>query len=232
MDRRLPNIFLGKIAKWDDPAIQKLNPKVKLPSNAIAVVHRSDGSGTTFIFTNYLSKVSPDWSDNVGASTSVQWPVGIGAKGNEGVANNVIQTKGAIGYVEYAYAKENNMTSIDMINKDGKAVAPDAAAFQAAAAHADWEKADSYYVILTDQPGPTTWPIAGATFILMYKQPVSVDDAASALKFFDWAYSQGGKMAEDLDYVPLPKNVVDSIRAMWAAEIKTPDGKPVYTAAK
>ena len=228
----LANIFLGKIAKWDDPAIQKLNPKVKLPSNAIAVVHRSDGSGTTFIFTNYLSKVSPDWSDNVGASTSVQWPVGIGAKGNEGVANNVIQTKGAIGYVEYAYAKENNMTSVNMINKDGKAVAPDAAAFQAAAAHADWEKADSYYVILTDQPGPTTWPIAGATFILMYKQPVNVDDAASALKFFDWAYSQGGKMAEDLDYVPLPKNVVDSIRAMWAAEIKTPGGKPVYTAAK
>ena len=228
----LANIFLGKIAKWDDPAIQKLNPKVKLPSNAIAVVHRSDGSGTTFIFTNYLSKVSPDWSDNVGASTSVQWPVGIGAKGNEGVANNVIQTKGAIGYVEYAYAKENNMTSVNMINKDGKAVAPDATAFQAAAAHADWEKADSYYVILTDQPGPNSWPIAGATFILMYKQPVNVDDAASALKFFDWAYSQGGKMAEDLDYVPLPKNVVDSIRAMWAAQIKTPDGKPVYTAAK
>jgi phosphate transport system substrate-binding protein len=228
----LADIFLGKIAKWDDPAIQKLNPKVKLPSNAIAVVHRSDGSGTTFIFTNYLSKVSPDWSDNVGASTSVQWPVGIGAKGNEGVANNVIQTKGAIGYVEYAYAKENNMTSIDMINKDGKAVAPDAAAFQAAAAHADWEKADRYYVILTDQPGANTWPIAGATFILMYEQPASVGDAASALKFFDWAYSQGGKMAEDLDYVPLPGNVVDSIRAMWAAEIKTPDGKPVYTAAK
>jgi phosphate transport system substrate-binding protein len=228
----LANIFLGKITKWDDPAIQKLNPKVKLPSNAIAVVHRSDGSGTTFIFTNYLSKVSPDWADNVGASTSVQWPVGIGAKGNEGVANNVIQTKGAIGYVEYAYAKENNMTSVNMINKDGKAVAPDAAAFQAAAAHADWEKADSYYVILTDQPGPTTWPIAGATFILMYKQPVNADDAASALKFFDWAYSQGGKMAEDLDYVPLPESVVDSIRAVWAAEIKTPDGKPLYTAAK
>src|SRR5271167_1126492 len=145
----LANIFLGKITKWDDPAIQKLNPNLKLPSNDIAVVHRSDGSGTTFIFTNYLSKVSQDWGDNVGASTSVQWPVGIGAKGNEGVANNVIQTKGAIGYVEYAYAKENNMTSISMINKDGKVVAPMAAAFQAAAASADWEKADSYYVILT-----------------------------------------------------------------------------------
>ena len=228
----LANIFLGKITKWDDAAIQKLNPNVKLPSNAIVVVHRSDGSGTTFIFTNYLSKASQDWADNVGASTSVEWPAGIGAKGNEGVANNVIQTKGAIGYVEYAYAKENNMTTVDMINKDGKAVAPDAEAFQAAAAHADWEKADSYYVILTDQPGPTTWPIAGATFILMYKRPGNVDDAASALKFFDWAYSQGGKMAEDLDYVPLPENVVDSIRAMWAAQIKAPDGKPVYTAAK
>ena len=137
----LANIFLGKITKWDDPAIQKLNPNLKLPSNAIAVVHRSDGSGTTFIFTNYLSKVSPEWSDNVGASTSVQWPVGIGAKGNEGVSNNVIQTKGAIGYVEYAYAKENNMTSVNMVNKDGKVVKPDASAFQAAAAHADWEKA-------------------------------------------------------------------------------------------
>lgn len=228
----LANIFLGKITKWDDPAIQKLNPNVKLPSNAIVVVHRSDGSGTTFIFTNYLSKVSPDWSDNVGASTSVQWPTGIGAKGNEGVANNVIQTKGAIGYVEYAYAKENNMTSVSMINKDGKVVKPDAAAFQAAAAHADWAHSDSYYVILTDQPGPDTWPIAGATFILVYKQPPNVENTAAALKFFDWAYTKGGKMAEDLDYVPLPPSVVDQIRATWAAQIKTPDGKPVYTAAK
>ena len=150
----LANIFLGKITKWDDPAIKKLNPDVKLPSNAIVVVHRSDGSGTTFIFTDYLSKVSPDWSDNVGANTSVEWPAGIGAKGNEGVANNVIQTKGAIGYVEYAYALENKMTSVKMINKDGKAVAPSAAAFQAAAASADWSHSDSYYVILTNQPGP------------------------------------------------------------------------------
>jgi phosphate transport system substrate-binding protein len=228
----LANIFLGKIAKWDDPAIQKLNPNLKLPSNAIAVVHRSDGSGTTFIFTDYLSKVSQDWADNVGASTSVQWPVGIGAKGNEGVSNNVIQTKGAIGYVEYAYAKENNMTTVSMVNKDGKVVKPEASAFQAAAAHADWEKADSYYVILTNEPGPESWPIAGATFILTYKQPPNVDNTAAALKFFDWAYSQGGKMAEDLDYVPLPKDVVDNIREMWAAQIKTPDGKPVYTAGK
>ena len=149
----LANIFLGKITKWDDPAIKKLNPNVKLPSNAIVVVHRSDGSGTTFIFTDYLSKVSPDWSDNVGANTSVEWPAGIGSKGNEGVANNVIQTKGAIGYVEYAYALENKMTSVKMINKDGKVVAPSAAAFQAAAASADWSHSDSYYVILTNQPG-------------------------------------------------------------------------------
>jgi phosphate transport system substrate-binding protein len=228
----LANIFLGKITKWDDPAIQKLNPTLKLPSTAIVVVHRSDGSGTTFIFTNYLTKVSPDWADNVGASTSVQWPAGIGAKGNEGVANNVIQTKGAIGYVEYAYAKENNMTYVKMINHDGKVVSPDAAAFQAAAKHADWEHSDSYYVILTDQPGEDTWPIAGATFILMYKQPSNVDNVASALKFFDWAYAKGDKMAQDLDYVPLPDSVVGQIQATWAAQIKGADGKPVYTAAK
>jgi len=195
-------------------------------------VHRSDGSGTTFIFTNFLSKVSPDWKENVGSSTSVEWPTGIGAKGNEGVANNVLQTKGAIGYVEYAYAKENNMTYVRMINADGKVVSPNAAAFQAAASHADWARSDNYYVILTNQPGPDTWPIAGATFILVPKQPPNIDNAAAALKFFDWAYSQGGKMAEDLDYVPLPTSVVDSIRAMWATNIKGPDGKPVYTAAK
>jgi phosphate transport system substrate-binding protein len=228
----LANIFLGKITKWDDPAIQKLNPNLKLPSTAIVVVHRSDGSGTTFIFTNYLSKVSPDWSDNVGASTSVEWPTGIGAKGNEGVANNVLQTQGAIGYVEYAYAKENNMTYVKMINHDGKAVSPDAAGFQAAAAHADWAHSDSYYVILTDQPGPDTWPIAGATFILMYKQPTNTENSAGALKFFDWAYAQGGKMAQDLDYVPLPASVVEQIKATWAAQIKAPDGKPVYTSGK
>jgi phosphate transport system substrate-binding protein len=228
----LANILLGKITKWDDPAIQKLNPNLKLPSTAIVVVHRSDGSGTTFIFTNYLSKVSPDWSDNVGAATSVQWPTGIGAKGNEGVANNVLQTKGAIGYVEYAYVKENNMSYVRMINHDGKAVSPNAASFQGAAGHADWAHSDSYYVILTDQPGPDTWPIAGATFILMPNQPPNVDNAAAALKFFDWAYAQGGKMAEDLDYVPLPAAVVDQIKATWAAQIKTPDGKPVYVAAK
>ncbi|HEY1943127.1 MAG TPA: phosphate ABC transporter substrate-binding protein PstS [Roseiarcus sp.] len=226
----LAKIFLGAITKWDDPAIAKLNPNVKLPSQAIVVVHRSDGSGTTFIFTNYLSKVSDDWKSKVGASTAVEWPAGIGSKGNEGVANNVAQTKGAIGYVEYAYAKQNKMTSVDMINVDGKRVAPNAAAFQAAAANADWAKSDDYYVILTNQPGADTWPIAGATFILMHKQPVDPAASLEALKFFDWAYAKGTKAAEDLDYVPLPQPVVAQIQKTWASQFKTADGKPVYAA--
>ena len=224
----LANIFLGKITKWDDPAIKKLNPNAKLPSSAIVVVHRSDGSGTTFIFTNYLSKMSPDWKSNVGASTSVQWPVGIGAKGNEGVSNNVTQAKGSIGYVEYAYALENKMASVKMINQAGKAVAPNSASFQAAAGNADWAHSDQYYVILTDQPGADTWPIAGATFILMYKQPVDPAASAEALKFFDWAYKKGGKAAEELDYVPLPAPVIAQIEKTWQ-EIKGSDGKPVFT---
>ncbi len=193
------------------------------------MVHRSDGSGTTFIFTDYLSKVSPDWKSNVGASTAVEWPVGIGAKGNEGVSNNVVQTKGAIGYVEYAYALQNKMTTVKMLNRDGKAVTPSAASFQAAAAGADWAKSDSYYVILTNEPGAESWPIAGATFILMYKQPQDPAAAASALKFFDWAYKNGGKAAEELDYVPLPAAVIAQIEKTWATEIKGSDGKPIYT---
>jgi phosphate transport system substrate-binding protein len=228
----LANIYLGKITKWDDPAIKKLNPNVKLPSSAVVIVHRSDGSGTTFIFTNYLSKVSPDWKSNVGSSTAVQWPAGIGAKGNEGVSNNVTQTKGAIGYVEYAYALENKMASVKMVNHDGKVVAPNSASFQAAAGNADWAHSDSYYVILTDEPGAESWPIAGATFILMYKQPVDVASSAAALKFFDWAYKNGSKAAEELNYVPLPPAVIAQIEKTWATEIKGPDGKPVYVAAK
>jgi phosphate transport system substrate-binding protein len=226
----LANIFLGAITKWDDAAIKKLNPNAKLPADPIVVVHRSDGSGTTFIFTDYLSKVSPDWKSKVGASTAVEWPAGIGAKGNEGVANNVAQTKGAIGYIEYAYAKQNKMASVSMINSDGKSVAPNAAAFQAAAANADWAKSENYYVILTNQPGAESWPIAGATFILMYKQPDNADASTEAIKFFDWAYSKGGKAAEELDYVPLPAPVVAQIQKTWAAEIKTADGKPIYAA--
>ena len=224
----LANIFLGKITKWDDPAIKALNPNAKLPSNAIVVVHRSDGSGTTFIFTDYLSKVSPDWKSNVGASTSVEWPTGIGAKGNEGVSNNVAQTKGAIGYVEYAYALQNKMATVKMINKDSKAVDANSASFQAAAANADWAKSDNYYVVLTNQPGAGSWPIAGATFILMYKQPQDPASSAAALKFFDWAYTKGSKAAEELNYVPLPPEVIAQIEKTWA-EIKGPDGKPVFS---
>jgi phosphate transport system substrate-binding protein len=228
----LANIFLGAITKWDDPAIAKLNPSAKLPSQAIVVVHRSDGSGTTFIWTDYLSKVSADWKSKVGASTAVEWPAGIGAKGNEGVANNVSNTKGSIGYVEYAYAKQNKMTYVNMINKDGKSVAPNAAAFQAAAANADWDKADHYFVILTDQPGAESWPIAGSTFILIPTKPEDVAATNEALKFFSWAYSEkGDKMAEELDYVPMPEKVTQGIKKMWAAEIKDSSGKPLFTAS-
>ena len=224
----LAKIFLGTITKWDDPAIQKLNPNVRLPASAIVVVHRSDGSGTTFIFTNYLSKVNHDWASNVGTSTALEWPTGIGAKGNEGVANNVTQTKGAIGYVEYAYAKQNKMTSVRMINLDGKVVAPNAATFLAAAANAAWAKSDDYYIILTNQPGAESWPIAGATFILMNKQPVDPAASAAALKFFEWAYTKGGKIAEELDCVPLPSSVVAQIEKTWETKFKNADGKPIW----
>jgi phosphate transport system substrate-binding protein len=225
----LAKIYLGEITTWDDPAIKKLNPKVKLPSQAIVVVHRSDGSGTTFIWTNYLSKVSPDWASQVGSNTAVEWPTGIGAKGNEGVANNVIQTSGAIGYVEYAYAKQNKMAYADMINKDGKRVAPDTRTFQAAAANADWAHAPGFYMILTDEPGAKSWPIAGATFILMHETPEDPAASTTALKFFNWAYEKGGKMAEQLDYVPLPKTVVTLIRKKAWDEIKNADGKPLLS---
>ncbi len=223
----LAKIFLGEITSWDDPAIKKLNPKVKLPSQAIVVVHRSDGSGTTFLFTDYLSKVSPDWKSKVGASTAVEWPVGIGAKGNEGVANNVVQTAGSIGYVEYAYAKQNKLTFAGMINKDGKHVLPKSEGFQAAAANADWANVPGFYQILTDQSGAKSWPIAGATFILMHAAPDDPATAAEALKFFNWAYANGDKMAEELDYVPLPGPIVALIKKSWTAEIKDADGKPL-----
>jgi phosphate transport system substrate-binding protein len=223
----LADIFMGKITKWDDPAIKKLNPNVKLPSTAIVVVHRSDGSGTTFIWTDYLSKVSPDWKENVGADTAVEWPTGIGAKGNEGVANNVQNTKGAIGYVEYAYAQQNKLGFTKLVNKDGKTVAPEAAAFQAAAVNADWTGTPGFRVILTDQPGAGSWPISGATFILIHKQPDDPAAVAEALKFFDWAYKNGDKLATDLDYVPLPDNVVELIHQEWK-DVKGKDGKPVF----
>ncbi len=224
----LAKIFLGEIKTWDDAAIQKLNPQATLPKQPIVVVHRSDGSGTTFIWTDYLSKVSADWKSKVGANTSVEWPTGIGAKGNEGVANNVSQTKGSIGYVEYAHAKQNKMTTINMVNKAGKAVSPSAASFQAAAANAEWEKAEGFYVILTDGPGANSWPIAGATFILMHKQPQDPAASAAALKFFSWAYSKGGKMAEELDYVPMPEKVVEAIKKVWSSQIKDVSGKALF----
>jgi len=225
----LARIFLGEIKTWNDPAIKKLNASVNLPAQPIIVVHRSDGSGTTFLFTDYLSKVSASWKDKVGANTSVEWPVGIGSKGNEGVSNNLSQAKGAIGYVEYAYAKQNKLAFAKMINKDGKVVSPTAESFVAAAANANWEGTPGFGVILTDEPGAGSWPIAGATFILMPKRAPKPDDSAQALKFFAWAYAKGDKMAEELDYVPFPTKVVDAIEKSWL-EIKDPSGKSVYVA--
>ncbi|WP_424626879.1 phosphate ABC transporter substrate-binding protein PstS [Bradyrhizobium sp. SYSU BS000235] len=217
----LGDIYLGKITKWNDAAIAKLNPKLKLPTDAITVVRRSDGSGTTFNFTDYLSKANAEWKTKVGSGTAVEWPTGVGAKGNEGVAGNIGQTKNSIGYVEYAYAKQNKLTYAAMINKAGKTVQPTVAAFQAAASNADWSHAPGYYVILTDQPGDTSWPITAATFILMHKTPTDKAAAAEALKFFKWSFEKGGKMAEELDYIPMPETVVKQIEKTWSADIKS-----------
>jgi phosphate transport system substrate-binding protein len=216
----LAKIFLSEIKSWDDAAIAKLNPGVKLPKQAIAIVHRSDGSGTTYNFAYYLADVSADWKSKVGVNTALEWPAGIGAKGNEGVANNVANTKGSIGYVEYAYAKQNKLTYTKMINKAGKTVAPTSEAFQAAAANADWKNAAGYYLILTDQAGDKSWPITGASFILIYSTPPDPAATAAALKFFDWAYKNGGKMAAELDYVPLPAGLIEQVRATWKSQIK------------
>jgi phosphate transport system substrate-binding protein len=223
----LASIFAGEITKWDDAKIKALNANVNLPSKAIAVVHRSDGSGTTFLFTNYLSTVSPTWASKVGANSSVEWPVGLGAKGNEGVAGQTKQTDGAIGYVEFAYAKQNKMTYAKMVNKDGKVVQPSIESFQAAAANADWANAKGFYLVLTDEPGAASWPISGASFILVYKKPDSAPAVLTALHFFDWAYKKGDKMAEELAYVPVPDSVVDLVRKQWA-EITDPGGKPIW----
>ena len=225
----LARIFLGQVKYWDDATLRSLNAGVALPHQAIAVVHRSDGSGTTFNFTDYLNKVSPAWKDQVGSATAVEWPVGIGAKGNEGVANNVAQTKGSIGYVEYAYAKQNKLTFTKMKNQDGKTVAPTSEAFQAAAANADWNAVPGFGVILGNQPGAESWPVTAATFILIHKQPQNPAAAAEALKFFAWAYAKGDKLAESLDYVPMPASVVGTIENVWAKEIKDPSGKPLFT---
>ena len=217
----LADIFQGKITKWDDAAIKKLNPNLKLPSDAISVVHRADASGTTFNFTDYLAKVSADWKGKVGSGTAVEWPAGVGAKGNEGVSGNVGQTKDSIGYVEYAYAKQNKLTYTKLVNKAGKTVDPTNDAFQAAASNADWTHAPGYYLILTDQPGDKSWPIVASTFILMHKDATDKAASQEALKFFKYAFDKGGKMAEDLDYIPMPDLVVKQIEKTWSSDIKS-----------
>jgi phosphate transport system substrate-binding protein len=223
----IADIYLGKITKWNDPAIAKLNPGLDLPSTAIAVVHRSDGSGTTFIFTNYLSKVSPDWKSQVGEGTSVQWPVGLGGKGNEGVSAIASRTAGGIGYVEYAYALQNKLTHTKLINSEGTALEPGLEVFQNAAANADWQHAPGFYLILTNQSGKNTWPITGATFILMHKKQDNPDKAKQVLEFFAWAYRNGADMAKSLQYVPMPPNAVQIFEDSWK-QILGPDGKPVW----
>ncbi|HWA63990.1 MAG TPA: phosphate ABC transporter substrate-binding protein PstS [Caulobacteraceae bacterium] len=223
----LADIYRGVRKYWDDPVIQSFNRGVKLPHMPITVVHRSDGSGTTFLFTSFLAGQAQHWSAEVGASDSVNWPTGIGGKGNDGVAAFVKQTPGAIGYVEYAYAKQNNMTYAVMQNKAGKWVAPTAQNFAAAAAGAQWQKAPGFYLLLLDQPGANSWPITGATFILMHKVQSNPQAAHDVLAFFDWSYKNGNPAAVQLDYVPLPDTVKALIRKSWA-QIKGPDGKPVY----
>ncbi len=220
----LGDIYLGKITKWNDAALTALNPGVPLPDAAIAVVRRADGSGTTFIFTNYLSKVNAEWKEKAGEGTAVNWPTGAGGKGNEGVAAFVQRLPNSIGYVEYAYVKQNKMTYVQLKNKDGNFAVPDDANFKAAAAGADWNR--SFYQILTEQPGKDTWPISGATFILMYKAQDKPVNAANTLKFFDWAYNSGDSMAAELEYVPLPDSVKALVRKQWT-EIKDGSGKAV-----
>ena len=220
----LGDIYLGKITKWNDAAVKTLNPSLALPDAAIAPVRRADGSGTTFIFTNYLSKVNADWKSKVGEGTAVNWPVGAGGKGNEGVSAFVARLPNSIGYVEYSYAKQNKMTYTLMQNTGGSFVKPDEATFKAAAAGADWAR--SFYQILTDQSGKDAWPISGATFILMHKVQDKPANASATLKFFAWAYQNGDKVALDLDYVPMPKSVLGSIEKAWG-NIKDASGKPV-----
>ena len=223
----LANIYLGKVKKWNDAAIAGLNPGVKLPDETITVVHRSDGSGTTFLWTNYLSKVSADWKSAAGEGTSVKWPAGVGGKGNEGVASYVQKISGALGYVEYAYAKQNKLTAGQMKNKAGKFVEPTDTSFKAAAAGAEWTKTPGMGVVLTDQPGDGSWPVTGASFILIHKTQEKPELGREVLKFFDWAFANGEKMADELDYVPMPAPVVKVIQAEWK-NIKDASGKAVY----
>jgi phosphate transport system substrate-binding protein len=223
----LADIYLGKVKKWNDPAIVKLNPGAKLSAEDITVVHRSDGSGTTFIWTNYLSKASPEFKTTVGEGTSVKWPAGVGGKGNEGVASFVQKINGAIGYVEYAYAKQNKLSHGQVQNKAGKFVQPDDTTFKAAAAGADWKSVPGMGVVLTDQPGADSWPITGASFILIHGKQQKPETAREVLKFFEWAFKNGQKMADELDYVPMPDSVVKDIQAAWKS-ITDNSGKAIY----
>jgi phosphate transport system substrate-binding protein len=224
----LADIYLGKISKWNASEIASLNPGVKLPAEEITVVHRADGSGTSFLFTDFLSKANPDFKAKVGSGTAVKWPVGVGGKGNEGVAANVQRIKNSIGYVEYAYAKKNNMQHAQLKNRDGHFVQPDDETFKAAAAGADWSKAPGFALVLTDQAGKNSWPITGASFILMHKAQVDGAKGKEVLKFFDWAYKNGGAMATELDYVAMPTPVVNLVQNAWKSQLKDGSGKAVW----
>jgi len=224
----IANIYLGKITKWNAPEIIALNPDLKLPAEDITVVHRSDGSGSTFLWTDYLSKVNAEFKTVVGSSTAVKWPVGLGGKGNEGVAASVLNVKGAIGYVEYAYVKKNKMIYALVKNKDGNFVEPSDDTFKAAAAGAEWAKSPGYYVILTNQSGKAAWPITGASFILMYKQQADAAKGKEVLKFFDWSFKNGEAMANELDYVAMPPAVIKLVQETWKNDVKDAAGKAIW----
>jgi phosphate transport system substrate-binding protein len=226
----LADIYLGKISKWNDPAIAELNPNMNLPDEAIILAHRSDGSGTTFVFTDYLTRVSKEWRERVGAGTAVEFPGGAGGNGNEGVAAFTAKTKGAIGYVEYTYAKRLNLAYALVRNHDGNYVAPRRQSFQSAAANADWAKAPAFYLVMTDTDGTDSWPITGSTFILVHKQQADAEIATGMLRFFDWAYRRGAEIANKLDYVEMPPAIVQLAERTWA-DIKLPDGTPAWTSA-
>lgn len=223
----LANIFLGKVTKWNDAAIAELNAGLTLPDQDITVVYRSDGSGTTNIFTDYLAKVSAEWKEKVGVGKTVEWPAGVGGKGNEGVAANVQQLDGSIGYVEYAYALQNKLSDVALKNREGNVVSATIAAFQAAAANADWQNAPGFALFLTDQPGKDSWPITGVSYILMYKEQANAENAAAMLKFFDWCFTHGADIAAGLHYVPMPENVVKMVQQTWTDQVKI-NGAPVW----
>jgi len=224
----IANIHLGKITKWNDRAIAEINPGVTLPAINITVIHRADGSGTTFIWTNYLSKVNADFKNTVGEGSAVKWPVGVGGKGNEGVAANVQRVKGAFGYVEYAYAKKNKIAYAQLKNRDGNFVQPSDDTFKSAAAGADWNNAPGMYLLLTNQTGRDSWPATGASFIIMHRQQADALTGRAILKFFDWSYKNGAKMSEDLEYVHMPQAVIKLVQDNWKKELKDPSGQPIW----